>query len=92
MEKLRKTQKNKKTYKSAHTTLVVKACLLGGISYTKCSMAFINIAVAVSALAGGQKRFRTETRIRRGSELKRVLIWNFGSFWQASGNGGSGEK
>ena len=51
--------------KSAHTALVVKACLLGGNSYTKCSITFVNIAVAISALAGGgQKRFRTETRIR----------------------------
>ena len=37
----------------------------GGNSNTKCSMTFVNIAVAISALAGGgQKRFRTETRIR----------------------------
>ena len=51
--------------KSAHTALAVKACLLGGNSNTKCSMTFVNIAVAISALAGGgQKRFRTETRIR----------------------------
>ena len=50
---------------SAHTALAVKACLLGGNSNTKCSMTFVNIAVAISALAGGaQKRFRTETRIR----------------------------
>ena len=53
-------------WKSAHTALAVKACLLGGNSNTKCSMTFVNIAVAISALAGGgaQKRFRTETRIR----------------------------
>ena len=51
--------------KSAHTALAVKAWLLGGNSNTKCSMTFVNIAVAISALAGGgQKRFRTETRIR----------------------------
>ena len=44
--------------KSAHTALAVKACLLGGNSNTKCSMTFVNIAVAISALAGeGQKRF-----------------------------------
>ena len=52
--------------KSAHTALAVKACLLGGNSNTKCSMTFVNIAVAISALAGGggpQKRFRTETKI-----------------------------
>ena len=39
--------------KSAHTALAVKACLLGGISNTKCSITFVNIAVAISALAGG---------------------------------------
>ena len=54
--------------RAAHTALAVKACLLGGNSNTKCSMTFVNIAVAISALAGGggghQKRFRTETRIR----------------------------
>ena len=37
----------------AHTALAVKACLLGGNSNTKCSMTFVNIAVAISALAGG---------------------------------------
>ena len=42
--------------KSAHTALAVKACLLGGgNSYTKCSITFVNIAVAISALAGGGK-------------------------------------
>ena len=42
--------------------MAVKACLLRGISYIKCSMTFVNIAVAISALAaGGQKQFRTET-------------------------------
>ena len=57
--------KNYTKKKSAHTALAVKACLLGGNSNTKCSMTFVNIAVAISALAGGaQKRFRTETRIR----------------------------
>ena len=39
--------------KSAHTALAVKACLLGGISYNKCSMTFVNVALAISALAGG---------------------------------------
>ena len=38
--------------KSAYTTLAVKACLLGGYSYTKSSITFVNIAVAISALAG----------------------------------------
>ena len=41
--------------KSAHAALAVKACLLGGNSNTKCSMTFVNIAVAISALAGGAK-------------------------------------
>ena len=39
--------------KSDRTALAVKACLLGGNSYTKCSITFVNIAVAISALAGG---------------------------------------
>ena len=45
--------------KSAHTALAVKACLLGGNSNTKCSMTFVNIAVAISALAvgGGKNGF-----------------------------------
>ena len=33
----------------------VKACLLGGNSYTKCSITFVIVAVAISALAGGAK-------------------------------------
>ena len=41
--------------KSAHTALAVKACLLGGNSYTKCSITFVIVAVAISALAGGAK-------------------------------------
>ena len=44
-----------KSVKSAHTALAVKACLLEGNSYTKCSITFVNIAVAISALAGGGK-------------------------------------
>ena len=77
--------------KSAHTALAVKACLLGGNSNTKCSMTFVNIAVAISALAGGPKNgfaprpeYGGVFDIFRGflvSELKRVLKWNFGSFW-----------
>ena len=52
------------------------------------TITFVNIAVAISALAGGG--FRTETRIvvfstffedLRVSERKRVLKWNFESFW-----------
>ena len=77
--------------KSAHTALAVKACLLGGNSNTKCSMTFVNIAVAISALAGGPKTvshrdqntvvFSTFFEDFWVSERKRVLKWNFGSFW-----------
>ena len=60
--------------KSAHTALAVKACLLGGNSNTKCSMTFVNIAVAISALAGGggQKRFRTKTKFRTETKFRNV--------------------
>ena len=88
--------------KSAHTALAVKACLLGGNSNTKCSMTFVNIAVAISALAGGgpktvSHRDQTPKTVSHRdqntvvfstffedfwvSERKRVLKWNFGSFW-----------
>ena len=77
---------------SAHTALAVKACLLGGNSNTKCSMTFVNIAVAISALAGGGPKtvshrdqntvvFSTFFEDFWVSERKRVLKWNFGSFW-----------
>ena len=65
--------------------------LIGGNSYTKCSITFVNIAVAISALAGGAKNgfaprpeFGGVFDIFRDfwvSERKRVLKWNFGSFW-----------
>ena len=71
--------------------MAVKACLLGGNSNTKCSMTFVNIAVAISALAGGAKNgFAPRPEYGGGStffddfwvsERKRVLKWNFGSFW-----------
>ena len=78
--------------KSAHTALAVKACLLGGNSNTKCSMTFVNTAVAISALAGGGAKNGVAPRPEYGgfstffedfwvSERKRVLKWNFGSFW-----------
>ena len=79
--------------KSAHTALAVKACLLGGNSNTKCSMTFVNIAVAISALAGGggpkTVSHRDQNRVVFStffedfwvSEPKRVLKRNFGSFW-----------
>ena len=78
--------------KSAHTALAVKACLLGGNSNTKCSMTFVNIAVAISALAGGGPKtvshrdqpmvvFSTFFDDFWVSEPKRVLKRNFGSFW-----------
>ena len=91
-----------KPKKSAHTALAVKACLLGGNSYTKCSITFVNIAVAISALAGGgpktvSHRDQTPKTVSHRdqntvvfstffedfwvSERKRVLKWNFGSFW-----------
>ena len=44
-----------KHQKSVHTALAVKACLLRGNSHTKCSITFVNIAVAISALAGEGK-------------------------------------
>ena len=41
-------------YKSAHTALAVKACLLGCNSATlNAQVTFVYIAVAISALAGG---------------------------------------
>ena len=67
--------------KSAHTALAVKACLLGGNSNTKCSMTFVNIAVAISALAGGgQKRFRTETRPKKRFRTETRIRWCFRHF------------
>ena len=66
--------------------------LIGGQnSNTKCSMTFVNIAVAISALAGGPKAvshrdqntvvFSTFFEDFWVSERKKVLKWNFGSFW-----------
>ena len=72
---------HKCTDKSAHTALAVKACLLGGNSNTKCSMTFVNIAVAISALAGGgQKRFRTETRPQKRFRTETRIRWCFRHF------------
>ena len=70
------------TEKSAHTALAVKACLLGGNSNTKCSMTFVNIAVAISALAGGvgQKRFRTEIWPQKRFRTETSLWWCFRLF------------
>ena len=55
-----------KAYKIRPHRFGGEGVLIGGQnSNTKCSMTFVNIAVAISALAGGaQKRFRTGTRIR----------------------------
>jgi len=64
----------------------------GQSSNTKCSMTFVNIAVAISALAGGGAKtaphrdqntvvFSTFFEDFWVSERKRVLKWNFGSFW-----------
>ena len=54
-------------------------------------MTFVNIAVAISALAGGAKNGFAPRPEYGGvstffedfwvSERKRVLKWNFGSFW-----------
>ena len=79
-----------KSKKSAHTALAVKACLLGGNSNTKCSMTFVNIAVAISALAGGRGAKTVSHRDQNTvvfstffedfwvSERKMVLKLNFG--------------
>ena len=63
--------------KSAHTASAVKACLLGGISYIKCSMTFVNIAVAISALAGGGSLFK----ISHWVQILVVFSWFFDDFW-----------
>jgi len=67
--------------------------LIGGQnSNTKCSTTFVNIAVAISALAGGGAKNGFAPRPEYGgvltffedfwvSERKRVLKWNFGSLW-----------
>ena len=68
--------------------------LIGGQnSNTKCSMTFVNIAVAISALAGGGAQKTVSHRDQNTvvfstffedfwvSERKRVLKRNFGSFW-----------
>ena len=54
----------------------------GAHSNTKCSMTFVNIAVAISALAGGgwQKRFRTETRPQKRFRTETSLWWCFRLF------------
>ena len=60
---------------------------------------FVYIAVAISALAGGGALknfapkpfpcwcFRNFSDVFWGLDLKRVLIWNFGSFWGDFGTG-----
>ena len=67
--------------------------LIGGQnSNTKCSITFVNIAVAISALAGGALKtvshrdqnsvvFSTFFEDFWVSERARVLKWNFESFW-----------
>ena len=84
--------------KPAHTALAVKACLLGCNSATlNAQVTFVYIAVAISALAGGPFkifapkpflcwRFRNFSDDLWALDLKRVLRWNFGSFWGGSGN------
>ena len=60
----KRTDKHKRQ-QSAHTALAVKACLLGCKTATlNAQVTFVNIGVAISALAGGdQERFRTEPGI-----------------------------
>ena len=85
------TASRENSIKSASTALAVKACVLGGHSHTKCSITFVSIAVAISALAGGKGRGAKNCFASpeaggvfdffRGfwvSELKRVCEWNFG--------------
>ena len=80
--------------KSAHTALAVKACLLGCTTATQnAQVTFVNIAVAISALAGGGATQRISHRAPislvfsrffddfLGLEIKTVLRSNFGSFW-----------
>ena len=56
----------------------------GAISNTKCSMTFVNIAVAISALAGGgQKRFRTETKFWHRVHILVVFSNFFDDFWMS---------
>ena len=62
-----------KMFTFAHTALAIKACFLGGISYTKCSVTFVNIAVAISALAWGRWAKTTETRIRCFRHFSTIL-------------------
>ena len=86
-------------WKSAHTALAVKACLLGCNSATlNAQVTFVFLAVAISALAGGGALkifapkpnlcwcFRNCSDDFLALDLKRVLRWNFGSFWGGSGN------
>ena len=72
--------------KSAHTALAVKACLLGGNSYTKCSITFVNIAVAISALAGGgpktvSHRDQTPKTVSHRDQNTVVFSTFFEDFW-----------
>ena len=68
-----------KKSKSAHAAL---RAYWGANSHTKCSITFVNIAVAISALAGGggQKRFRTETTIFQPSPNPGGVFVVFGRF------------
>ena len=96
----KQTWANQTSTKSAHTALAVKACLLGCNSATlNAQVTFVYIAVAISALAGGGGPFKIFApkpflcwcfRIFSDDfwalDLKRILRWNFGSFWGGSGN------
>ena len=63
-------------FKSAHTALAVKACLLGAISYTKCSMRFVNIAVAISALAGGGAKNDFAPRPQKINRVQPLVVFS----------------
>ena len=64
-------------HKSAHTGLAMKACLLGGNIYTKCSITLVNIAVAISALAGGERGPKTISPRDRNFCTKSRSWWCF---------------
>ena len=84
--------------KSAHTALAVKACLLGCNSATlNAQVTFVYSSRYISFSWGGPLKifapkpflcccFRNFSDDFWALDLKRVLRWNFGSFWGGSGN------
>ena len=69
--------------KSAHTALAVKACLLGCKTATLDAQVtfviFVNIAVAISALGGPFKEFRTEPLYRWCFRVFSTIFWSWRS-------------